>query len=194
MKTKLRKQTVNRLNPFLDNLFEKNNVKQKKYKAGPADQVLVNKNTGEVEGHMAAMIHRKVDEEKFIKVFVDKFSLFFGLSKRAQAIMSFIVKNLRPNDDQITIQPEYDNEEIGYKSKAPIFSGISELIDQGFIARTTLKHRYFINPNIFFNGNRISFIESYEKQMTQEGYREGKDIQNQVNNDKGISDNSESEQ
>jgi hypothetical protein len=50
----------------------------------------------------------------------------------------------------------------GYKSKKTIFTGLSELLENKFIARGNHPYKYFINPTIFFNGDRITFLKQYE--------------------------------
>ena len=168
------------VNPFLDDLFEKKIKKKKVYKAGPADQVLVNKKTGEVEGHTAVMSVKEVDEEQFVKIYASRMSDMWSLSKPAQKVFSFIAHKLKPNQDTVQIAPEYHKKEIGYKSKSQVVSGIAELLEKEFIAKTNLPYTFFINPNIFFNGSRISFIDSYINKDSPD-YQKNKDLKEKAN-------------
>lgn len=178
------------INPFMDDLFEKRIKKKKVYKSGTADQLLVNKKTGEVEGHNAVMTVKEVDEEQFVKIYTSRMSEMWNLSKSAQKVFHYIANNLKPNQDTIMISPEYHKEQIGYKSKSQVVTGIAELIEAEFIAKANLPYNYFINPNIFFNGSRISFIDSYINKDNPD-YRKNKDIQ-EKNENKELPDSGES--
>ena len=43
----------------------------------------------------------------------------------------------------------------GYKTRANIYNGIINLLENGMLFRKTGSGSYYININIFFNGNRI---------------------------------------
>ena len=149
-------------NPFMDDLFERRIKKKTVYRAGIVEgENLINKDTGEEKGHTAIMRKQEVDQEKFVKVFVEGISRFWGLEQTAMRVFAYIVDNLKPQTDQIFIHPEMVKDEAGYKTKKSITRGIAQLIDKGFLSRSKFHHWYFINPNIFFNGNRLSFIDSY---------------------------------
>jgi hypothetical protein len=53
----------------------------------------------------------------------------------------------------------------GYTSKASIYSGVSELLKNNFIARTHKAYTFFINPAIFFNGSRLVMVNEYVVQQ-----------------------------
>lgn len=160
-------------NPFLDDLFE---VKSKRQNilVGNAEHVIVNRNTGEVEGHTAFMKYKEVDPNQFVKIFTSQVSAFYELENNSIKVFAYVMRNMKPNIDQIYLNPDDMKLTIGYKSRNPVVTGISVLIEKKFIARTPLKHWYFINPTIFFNGDRISFINSYKKKQKpdQKEYRE----------------------
>jgi hypothetical protein len=53
-------------------------------------------------------------------------------------------------------------EYTGYNAKKTILNALSELLENKFIARGSNPYHYFINPTIFFNGDRLIFLEQYE--------------------------------
>ena len=53
------------------------------------------------------------------------------------------------------------NRSTGY-SPASFYRAIDELISKGIIARSTLPHMFWINPAIFWNGDRLRFITEYD--------------------------------
>ncbi len=50
---------------------------------------------------------------------------------------------------------------IEWKGKPAAFKGIKELVEKNFIAETMIQNYYFINPDFMFNGDRLSFVNSY---------------------------------
>jgi hypothetical protein len=44
-------------------------------------------------------------------------------------------------------------------------------MENKFIARGPNPYKYYINPTIFFNGDRLTFIEQYELEKTTEQKR-----------------------
>lgn len=149
-------------NPFLDDLFEVRSKRQN-ILVGNAEQVIVNSNTGEIEGHTAFMKYKEVDPNQFVKIFTSQVSAFYDLDKNSIRVFGYIMEKLKPNLDTIYMNPEMMKGEVGYKSVNAVISGIAKLIEKRFIDRTPNKHWYFINPTIFFNGDRISFINSFKK-------------------------------
>jgi len=51
----------------------------------------------------------------------------------------------------------------GYSANNIIRAGLSCLVEQGIIARSTNPYKYYMNPLVVFNGDRITFADSYIK-------------------------------
>ena len=51
----------------------------------------------------------------------------------------------------------------GYTHRNNILTGLSCLIECGIIARSNKAYKYFINPLVVFNGDRVSFAKTYIK-------------------------------
>ena len=51
----------------------------------------------------------------------------------------------------------------GYSANNIIRTGLSCLVEQGIIARSTNPYKYYLNPLVVFNGDRITFADSYIK-------------------------------
>ena len=166
----IREFVINEKNPFWDTLNLK--TRKKNIIAGPAEEIIVNKNTNEVTGHTAFMKFQTVDKEKFVKVFTENVSSLFDLSRPAIRVFCYIMDRVKPNIDEVTFTLDDAMEFTGYTSKATIFKGVSELIENRFIARSKQHYIFYINPNIFFNGDRVSFVRSFRIEPTQEQEQE----------------------
>jgi hypothetical protein len=129
--------------------------------AKQAQQIIVNTESGEAVGYGAFMQFIEVDEEQFAKVYLSQFSNFWELSKPAIRVFGYIITVLKPNQDIFTFIMQKALEYTKYSAQNHVFTGLSHLIECGIIARTEQYFQYFINPLIFFNGNRVTFAKTY---------------------------------
>lgn len=159
---KISDHVVNSDNPFIEELFKMEISSKKRYIAGKSPSMIVNNDTGEVQGHQVFALHEKYDKSEFTKIFRAGLMGMFNLSKAGIKVFAFIADSVKPNQGYVYFEIDDCREFTGYKSNTPVLSGVSELIEHGFIARSEKYYKYFINPNMFFNGNRFTFIKSYQ--------------------------------
>lgn len=126
---------------------------------------VVNRESGEVDGYSAFMRVIEVDEERFAKLYLSELAALWDLNKPAIRVFTYIVSSLVPNKDSIIFETDKCMEYTGYKSEKSVFTGLSELIEHGIIARTNKHWQYFINPMIMWNGNRVTFAKTYIKKQ-----------------------------
>jgi hypothetical protein len=50
------------------------------------------------------------------------------------------------------------------------YRGLQELLTLEFIAHSSIPNKFWINPHLFFNGNRVKFITEYVKDTAITGY------------------------
>lgn len=156
----LRNYAINSSNPFVKDMVELE-IGNKNIVMGSSKSPLINADTGEVEGHSVYVKTKKVDRETFVKIYINKLSSFFELSKAGIRVFSYIASISKPNKDFVFFLVEDCMEFTGYTSRSSVIRGLTELIEYKFIARTPKQFMYFINPSVFFNGDRISFVEDY---------------------------------
>ena len=131
---------------------------------GEADLKVVDTTTGVIEGSAEIVRRVPVDRERFTKVFSAQLGLFFGLSQAGIRLLAalWIEVSKRPGEDRVYMTPktaERHAERAGHTlSRATYFRGRSNLIEVGFIAPSTDQHVYWINPAVFFNGDRVRFV------------------------------------
>jgi len=127
-------------------------------------QLIVNRQ-GEVNGESAFVKYVEVDEEKFAKVYLSQFSAFYDLNKSAIKVFGYVLTLLLPNSDFFYFDINDALEKTGYSGKNTILNALASLIRNGIIARSNLHYKYFINPLVVFNGNRVTFAKSYVKRI-----------------------------
>lgn len=141
---------------FIDNPFDINGVNLKHIvRIGEAFEV-VNTETGEVEIMQKAgnQISFNKDSLAFKKVYSNAIGDIKNFSPPALKVWCYLMENININKDDVGINMHECAEYTGYDSRSPLYKGICELIDKGFIARKVGMNMYFINSNKFFNGTR----------------------------------------
>lgn len=148
-------------NPFLGNLKIPIVPKSDMYVS--KDKNIVNIKTGEIDDDVLLTGKRKyVDGEQFVKIFVKEINAIFDLSKASQKVFAYMLSKVR-YDDLLMLNIEECLEKIGYKSKGPVFQSLAELIQKEFIAKTKNQFVYWINPKLFYKGDRLVIIREYRK-------------------------------
>jgi len=146
-------------NPFIVELTNVQ-IKKRKVMVGQAGHVMVNTDTGEIEGQTIVASIREYDKETFVKVYTEGLKAMFDLSKSEQRVLLYTMSEARPNCDWIYFDTDDCIEFTGYSTKVPILSALAKLVEKKIVARSDKKHKIYINPTIFFNGNRVSFIKT----------------------------------
>jgi len=155
-------QSYNRENPFLNETVQHVEKGEKTLLFGQKDPDLIIDSNSEVKGHSLFARKVQVDKAKFMKVFMTGLSNWFDLSKAGIKVFAYVANQIVPNRDSFDFDMDDCRKFTGYSGKNTILSGLAELIDNRFIARGPNPYKYYINPTIFFNGDRLTFIEQYE--------------------------------
>lgn len=155
-------QSYNRENPFLSETVQHVEKGEKTLLFGQKDPDLIIDSNSEVKGHSLFARKVQVDKAKFMKVFMTGLSNWFDLSKAGIKVFAYVANQIIPNRDSFDFDMDDCRKFTGYSGKNTILSGLAELIDNRFIARGPNPYKYYINPTIFFNGDRLTFIEQYE--------------------------------
>lgn len=168
--TKISDFKNNEENPFIEKAVQDIKIIKKTQTIRPKSkgeiQMIVN-DGGEVTGHSAFMRFIEVDEEKFAKLYLSQLSAFWDLSKPAIRIFSYILTILTPKKDEFYLFMDDCLSYTGYASERSVFEGLTDLIEAGIIARGKDNIRYFINPLVVFNGDRVTFAKTYIKKKRQ---------------------------
>ena len=118
---------------------------------------------GELVGHTSFIRQIEVDEQQFTKIYLSQFSAFFELNSQSIKVVGYIMTKLMPKQDFFIFDLEECLEYTGYKSGQSVYNGLSGLIGSSIIARGKKDYLYFINPMVFFNGDRVTFAKTYVK-------------------------------
>lgn len=153
----------NKRNPFIDETITHIEIGNKMIMATHKEHDLLISTNGDVKGHTILAVKKKVDKAQFMKFYYEAFRDLYNLSKSALRVFGFIAETVRrtPNKDTFMIDFELCGNITTYSRKT-INSALAELIGNKFIARGPNPYIYYLNPTIFFNGDRLTLLETYE--------------------------------
>ena len=98
------------------------------------------------------------DRQPYIKIFTSGLPALMKLTGPGTKVFLWIVGNIRPKQDRVILVPVKVAKELGYAVTKPVHDAVNDLITNQVIARAYTGNRnqpaYYINPTIFYNGNR----------------------------------------
>ena len=124
---------------------------------------------GEEVQHSGVHVIKQVDESEFIKLYTGNIKTIFDLKPSTLKVLSYLMVELQqvPNADAIYLAwigaDEYFSENNISVSRTSFQRSLKELLLKGFIAESTRPNMFWFNPDLFFNGNRMTFIHEFRK-------------------------------
>lgn len=169
-------------NPFMGEVHIRKG--SKKLTVGRAG-ALVNTDTGEINATEISMI-KQVDRTEFVKLFAEGVKRFFELSPSGAKLLAYVLKVVQevPGTDRISLHfmdymERFPGDQNGMK-KTTFYRGFTELLSKGFIAQSVVPNLYYINPKLFFNGDRAKFVTEYRINEETQRKEERKAIDDEV--------------
>jgi hypothetical protein len=169
-KTKLKFSELpkHEVNPFAEKALEviTSSTKKKYTSLSGGDGkglLIVEPLSGDLMGSTIFTTTELVDNEKFVKIFLNQIGLLWDLGKPAIKVFSYISTIIKPNKDTFIFRRDLCTQFLSYNSHKPVFEGLAELIHVGIIAKTKYDDEYYINPTMIFNGDRIVIAKEYKK-------------------------------
>ncbi len=159
---KLTDYAPNKVNPFLDAAVHHIQIGEKRVIMTTKNPDLIVDTDGNVKGHAVLMRKTKVDKAQFTKIFIGGISSFYDLSKSAIKMFGYITTVIKPNADSFFFDLDECKAFTGYNAKNTIFNALAELTGNEIIARGKNPYHYYINPTIFFNGDRLTLLDDFE--------------------------------
>jgi len=176
-------------NPFVNEL-SRSIVTRNKYAAvSTKRENVINLDTGELSSQDAVISRAKpVEKKEFLKIFSAGISAMFSLKKGAQdmfqAILQiYVAQKFTP--ETVYLNPD-SLLEVGYdKQKAARIRAMNILINNGFIAEVKNRpHQFWINPNMFYKGDRMTLVQTYAVKGTDAGDKMQLGIDKEKQNEK----------
>jgi hypothetical protein len=157
-KTPDNKKTRYAINPLIEP--RELAFKERTIKVGSARD-LIDPETQEVHAVNAIYQRKIVDTERFAKIYLDGLGKTFGLSKTAQRVFQIILQLCEKDSDRLYLSFMAVTKVEDSLQERTYHRGLRELLGHGFIAYSDLPNMFWINPHLFFNGDRVRFITEY---------------------------------
>ena len=93
---------------------------------------------------------KKVSEKEFIDLLVDEMSVSFGVNKKSQRVLAYLL-SLVDDEDQFTLDIKDCMVKTGYAFESSVHKALNELLKKGFIARAEHRGVYWLNTNRLYN-------------------------------------------
>ncbi len=138
-------------------------LKERTVKVGSARE-LIDSSTGEVSNVNAIYQRKIVDSERFAKIYIEGLAKTFGLSKTAMRVFQVILKSCEKDTDQIYLNFMQASKIDELLIERTYHRGLLELLKAGFVAYSDMPNKFWINPHLFFNGDRVKFITEYVRE------------------------------
>lgn len=164
--------TAHKENPWLHELAH--TIKKGRKITGYASSrhSLVDQQTGELAGDMAVVgVQKVVDKEEFVKFFGAGIEEVFDLTKTGKDLFRCILAaylDAKNAPDQMYINFAAIKEDFGYpRSKTSFMNGMGELLQKGFFAPVEGRENlYWVNPHLFYKGDRMRIVKEYVRAGT----------------------------
>lgn len=125
--------------------------------------------TGEAVSHSGIHVVKETDSEEFLKIYTKNVRAIFDLKPTTQRVLQYLMTELQkvPNSDAIYLAwigaKEYFSHENLKVSRPSFQRAMKDLLEKGFIAESIKPNMFWLNPNLMFNGDRMTFIHEYRK-------------------------------
>lgn len=158
-------------NPFVDTaLLNQLSGAKNVYYTQTTQHSLIDLKTQEITPAQTQIIKTvRADKEQFVKIYTTHLKAFFELNQTAYKILQYVlytVQNEAINTDRVYLNltsAQAYFAQIGQTcSSSSYYKGMKDLVVKLFIAETTSQNLYYINPKLFFNGDRVQFLTTFE--------------------------------
>lgn len=121
--------------------------------------------TGEVMAGTAVVVRQTVDEEHFVKVFQEGIKAAYDLTPAGYKTFQIVLKATQAEAvgaDKIYLHFMDAVEDPDMPiSRQTFHKGLKELLAKGFVAASDRPSIFWINPHLFFKGDRVAFVKEY---------------------------------
>lgn len=164
------------VNPFVQPVTVEIDAKAKRrYVRTATSQELVDPETGEVKA--VSMVHtvEERDDAEFVKVFAEGVKAAFSLSASGAKVFRAVLEAYQKEKmtggyaDSLTLFWFGDglNGEAIDISEKTFQRGLKELLSKEFLLPKA-PNQYWVNPALFFKGDRVAFVKEYRRRSTRE--------------------------
>ena len=159
-------------NPFVTGSEIRTRHKTVRTRTSPKE--LMDPDTGEVVGQSIIHVIEEKDEEHFVKVFADGVRAAYDLTRTGarvfQAVLAEYQRAKMTGGFSDSIRLVWFDDGLNGRSldmsDRTFHNGLKELIQNGFL-KPKLPNEFWVNPALFFKGDRVAFLREYRLKGSQ---------------------------
>ena len=157
-------------NPFVDDhLITQLSGLKNVYYTQTTRNAIVDMQTAEMTPASLQVVKQiRADKESFVKLYTTHLKAFFELSTTAYKVLQYVLYTIQTesiNEDKVYLSvlraQNFFTDQQSKISPATYYRAMKELVEKLFIAETVNQNIYYINPKLFFNGDRVEFITKF---------------------------------
>jgi len=149
-------------NPFIEKMNLKYSTKKASYSINDRNISIVDEKNGDRLSEVTQISQTyKVDKAKFTKIYHSALRNIFLLKTAGMRLLLTVLDQIQnsPSSDEISLAYVLVKEDM---SISMYTRGVRELFEAEIIYPTIITNRWYINPSIIFNGDRIVLTQRYE--------------------------------
>lgn len=145
-------------------------IRRKEVRSNIANRSLIDAITGERVATSIIQQTELVDDQNFVKIFTAGIAASYALTKTGQRVFQTVLQEYEKTPMQHGFVDSvylswFDGGLCGRNiemSEVTFNRGMWELLEKGFIAHKS-PNLFWVNPALFFKGDRVLFIREYQK-------------------------------
>ena len=146
---------------FLENPFRVEGLEMRQYVQKTGEQLMLDPNTDELLAvrRVGKSKEQLNDTKVYTKLFTDNLDTLMTLPSSGMKLLLYAMCKVKPLKDNVFLNIDDCLLVCGFKSATSYREGVKALLDARVIARKIGSHmEFWVNPNVFFNGNRLRLI------------------------------------
>ncbi len=158
-------RTRHQVNPFLKDVVATLGDKRVSV-AMKANLAEIDNETGEITripGQITKII--SADREGFVKLYTAQIDSFFDLTRPGRAVLKYLIwLHQQEANHHLFLLHNDQAIEAGFQiGKTTWYDGLTDLIDKKIVAASKIVNMFFLNPAVFFNGDRTRLVIEVRK-------------------------------
>lgn len=112
---------------------------------------------------------QEVDKSQFVKLFMSGFGALSNLKVGAKLLFEYVFHLIQQETGRDKVYFNYKDylefcakDDLKPMSQASFYRNLNELLENEILFSTENSHWYFINVSYMFNGDRLSFLRTYD--------------------------------
>ena len=138
--------------------------KKAHYEINDRNISVVNEDTGDRLSEVTVMsTYHKVDNAKFCKLYESGLQSIFELTSPGMKVLKVVLQQImkKPGTDEIGLSYLMVKDDM---KQSTYTRGVKELVEAKLMVAAFMPARWFINPAIIFNGDRLTLTARYERE------------------------------